>query len=185
MLASELDAPVVFVYVRRGPSGLLGTPLYQRRLSREMQQGRHVLGRAVAVAELAGVEARGEILEGSARHRIAQFARDRGAQLIVVGSRRRRLGRSVAFAVARAAELPNRISRRRGRCRTERIPSASSALPRAARRLSPASRPNQPSTNSHMCFKSTAQRHGMVTVWDQIAAVHVVVAATVLCGTNE
>ena len=106
VLASELGAPVVFAYVRRGPSGLLGTPFYERRLSRELQQARHVLGRAVAIAELAGVEARGEILEGSARQRIAQFARDRGAQLIVVGSRRRRLGRSVAFAVARAADQP-------------------------------------------------------------------------------
>ena len=35
-LAQEIDAPIVFVYVRRGPSGLLGEPFYQRRLSAEL-----------------------------------------------------------------------------------------------------------------------------------------------------
>ena len=106
VLAAELDAPLVFVYVRRGPSGLLGWPLYQRRLTREMQRARRVLDRALLVAGSAGVEARGEILEGSPRRRIVEFTRDHGAQLIIVGSRRRRLGRSVAFAVARTADQP-------------------------------------------------------------------------------
>lgn len=47
-LAAELDAPIVFVYVRRGPAGFLGAPVYQRRLTKEMTRGRRVLeiGRA-------------------------------------------------------------------------------------------------------------------------------------------
>ena len=33
-LAVELNGPLVFVYVRRGPAGFLGTPIFQRRLTR-------------------------------------------------------------------------------------------------------------------------------------------------------
>jgi hypothetical protein len=33
-LGAELDAPIVFVYVRRGPAGFFGAPVYQRRLSK-------------------------------------------------------------------------------------------------------------------------------------------------------
>jgi nucleotide-binding universal stress UspA family protein len=105
-LAAALDAPLVFVHVRRGPAGLLGEPVYQQRLSKAMRRARRVLDRALSVAEGAGVEAEAEILEGSPRRRITEFARDRGAQLVVVGSRRRRLARSVAGAVARAADRP-------------------------------------------------------------------------------
>ena len=32
-LGAEMDAPLVFVYVRRGPPGSLGAPVYQRRLT--------------------------------------------------------------------------------------------------------------------------------------------------------
>jgi nucleotide-binding universal stress UspA family protein len=105
-LSLELDAPLVFVYVRRGPAGFLGRPLYQRRLSRELARARRTLDRAVAVAASAGIEAEEEILEGIPERRIVEFAHDRGAQLVVVGSRRRRLGRSVARAVARTADRP-------------------------------------------------------------------------------
>jgi nucleotide-binding universal stress UspA family protein len=106
VLAAELDAPLVFVYVRRGPAGFLGTPVYQRRLTKEMQRAQRVLDRGLLAAKTAKVEAEGEILEGSPRRRIVEFAHDRGAQLVVVGSRRRRFGRSVACAVARAADRP-------------------------------------------------------------------------------
>jgi hypothetical protein len=30
-LAVELNAPLTFVYVRRGPAGFLGTPVFERR----------------------------------------------------------------------------------------------------------------------------------------------------------
>jgi nucleotide-binding universal stress UspA family protein len=105
-LAVELDAPIVFVYVRRGPAGFFGVPVYQRRLTKEMARGRGVLDEALEAAAAAGVNAEGEILEGSPRRRIAEFARGRGARLVVVGSRRRKVGRSVSRGVARAAGRP-------------------------------------------------------------------------------
>jgi nucleotide-binding universal stress UspA family protein len=105
-LADELDAPIVFVYVRRGPAGFLGEPVYQRRLRAEMARARGVLDQALKVAAGAGVEAEGMILEGSPERRIAEIARDRGARLVVVGSRRYKLGRGVSTAVVRSAGRP-------------------------------------------------------------------------------
>jgi nucleotide-binding universal stress UspA family protein len=110
-LAGELDAPVAFVYVRRGPAGFLGAPVYQRRLTKQMARAGRVLERALAFANSAGVQAEGEILEGSARRRITEFARDRGARLIVVGSRGRKLRQSVSAAVIRAAGRPVVVAR--------------------------------------------------------------------------
>lgn len=105
-LARELHAPIVFVYVRRGPAGFLGSPQYQRRLTTTMARARRVLDRALKLAADANVHAEAEILEGSPRRRIAEFAADRGAQLIVVGSRRYKLGRSVSRGVVRDAGRP-------------------------------------------------------------------------------
>ena len=98
-LARELGAPIVFVYVRSRPAGFLGAPMYQRRLTKKMARAGRVLEKALAVAENAGVAAEGEILEGSPRRRILEFARDRGAQLIVVGSHGRNVRRSVPRAL--------------------------------------------------------------------------------------
>jgi nucleotide-binding universal stress UspA family protein len=109
--AAEFNVPIVFVYVRRGPAEFFGTPEYERRLTKEMARGRRVLDEALAVADAAGVSAEGEILEGSPRRRIAEFAHDRGAQLVVVGSRRRKVGRSVSRGVAQAAESPVVVAR--------------------------------------------------------------------------
>jgi nucleotide-binding universal stress UspA family protein len=106
VLADELRVPLVFVYVRRGPAGYLGAPFHERGLIKEMNRARRVLDRSLQIANLAEVEAEAEILEGSPQRRIVEFARDRGAQLIVVGSRRRRLRHSVSRAVARAADRP-------------------------------------------------------------------------------
>jgi nucleotide-binding universal stress UspA family protein len=61
ILAAELQAPLVFVYVR-SPSRLLGAPFYQRRLSAELQRARRVLRRALRIARVAEVEAEAEIL---------------------------------------------------------------------------------------------------------------------------
>jgi nucleotide-binding universal stress UspA family protein len=110
-LAAELSAPIVFVYVRRGPAGVFGAPVYQRRLTTEMARARRVLDRALAVADSAGVPAEGEILEGSPRRRISEFARDRSARLIVVGSRPRKLGQSVSTGVIRSAGRPVIVAR--------------------------------------------------------------------------
>jgi nucleotide-binding universal stress UspA family protein len=105
-LARDLAAPLVFVYVRRGPSSALGTPYYQRRLDREMRAGRRALDAALAIAERAGVPATGEEIAGNPAGRVVDFARLRGARLVVLGSRRRRLGRSVARDVIRSADRP-------------------------------------------------------------------------------
>ena len=105
-LAADLGAPLVFAYVRRGPAGFFGRPIYQRRLTAENERARRVLDRALWLASIAEVEAEAEILEGSPQRRIVEFARARGAQLVVMGSRRRRFGPSVARAVTRAADRP-------------------------------------------------------------------------------
>jgi nucleotide-binding universal stress UspA family protein len=105
-LAGDLDAPVVFVYVRRGPSAALGKPYFQRRLTAEMRAGDRAIGAGLAVARRAGVPAGGEQLHGPAGRRLAEFARLRRARFIVVGTRRRRLGRSVSRALIRRADRP-------------------------------------------------------------------------------
>ena len=114
-LARELGAPIVFVYVRRGPAALWGSPVYQRRLTAEMTDARRVLNTALTSAGRAGIEAEGEILEGKPRRRILEFADDRGAQLIVVGTRGRWLRRSVSTGVSQASERPVVVARRLGR----------------------------------------------------------------------
>lgn len=105
-LARDLDAPLVFAYVRRTPRGYLGAPYYQRQLTGAMARARRTLDRARGIAASAGVEAEAEILEGNPRRRIVEFAHDRGAQMVIVGSRRRLLSRSVSRGVARAADRP-------------------------------------------------------------------------------
>jgi nucleotide-binding universal stress UspA family protein len=110
-LAVELNAPLTFVYVRRGPAGFLGTPVFERRLTRKMAEARRVIDHALRGAAGVGVEAEGEILESSPPKRIVEFARDRSARLIVIGSRRRWLGRSVSCAIVRASRRPVLVAR--------------------------------------------------------------------------
>jgi nucleotide-binding universal stress UspA family protein len=105
-LARDLSAPLVFVYVRRRPSAALGAPYYQRRLDREIQTGKRVLDTAMALAQEAGVPATTAQLEGNPARRVAEFARLRGARMVVLGSRRRRLRRSVSREVVQAADRP-------------------------------------------------------------------------------
>ena len=112
-IARELEAPVVFVYVRRRPSGALGEPYYQRRLDREIAAGTRAIDHALAVAKRATVSASGEQLHGSPARRVAEFARLRGARLLVLGSRRRRLRRSVSRAVLRNTDRPVLVAGRR------------------------------------------------------------------------
>jgi nucleotide-binding universal stress UspA family protein len=112
-LAAELNASLVFVYVRRGPPGFLGRPFFQRSLTAKMTRARRSVDRALRVAAQAGVDGEGEILEGAPRKRILQFASDRDARLIVMGSRRRRFSRSVSRGVLRAAEGPVVVARSR------------------------------------------------------------------------
>ena len=111
-VAGELAAPVVFVYVRRGPSAALGEPYYQRRLDAAMRIGDRTIAVGIAAARRAGVPATGEQLHGTPARRLAEFARLRDAQLIVVGARRRWLVRSVSRALIRRAEGPVLVARR-------------------------------------------------------------------------
>ncbi len=111
-LAAELDAPVVFAYARRGPSSMFGAPVYQRRLARELAHARRVLDRALSVAASSGIAATAEVLEGSPRRRILELARARHARLVVVGKRRRRLGRSVSGAIVAGAGRPVLVAKR-------------------------------------------------------------------------
>jgi nucleotide-binding universal stress UspA family protein len=111
-LAGELAAPVVFVYVRRGPSTALGEPYYQRRLDAEVRVGDRAIAAGLAAARRAGVAATGEQLHGTPARRLAEFARHRDAQLIVVGARRRWLAKSVSRALIRSAEGPVLVARR-------------------------------------------------------------------------
>jgi nucleotide-binding universal stress UspA family protein len=97
---------LLFVYVRRRPSSIWGTPFYQHRLSREFGRARQVIDHVLRIAADVGVAGDAEIVEGSPRRCIIDFAAARGASLIVVGSRRRRFNRSVSAAVLRAAEPP-------------------------------------------------------------------------------
>lgn len=106
-IAKRLGAPVVFVYVRRGPSSMLGETYYQRRLDAELARAEIALGDALAEAEQAGVAASGEVLEGPPARRLVEFAHARAARLVVLGPRRRRLfRRSVSRRVVRAADRP-------------------------------------------------------------------------------
>ena len=113
-LGRELGSPLTFVYVRRGPASIWGSPIYQRRLTSELIRARRALNRALNSAERAGITADAEILEGKPRRRILEFARDRAASYVVVGSRGRRLRRSVSSGVARTSERPVVVSRRPG-----------------------------------------------------------------------
>ena len=111
-LAGDLAAPVVFVYVRRGPSAALGEPHYQRRLDTEMRIGDHAIAAAIAAARRAGVPASGEQLHGRPARRLEELARLRDAQFIVVGARRRWIARSVSRALIRRADRPVLVARR-------------------------------------------------------------------------
>jgi nucleotide-binding universal stress UspA family protein len=106
--ARRLGAPVVFVYVREGPSSMLGEPYYQRRLDTETANAKRALGEALAAAEQAGVAASGEVLAGSSARRLVEFAHLRAARLVVLGPRRRRRFRR---SVARAADRPVMVAR--------------------------------------------------------------------------
>lgn len=114
-MAARLRAPLVFVYVRRGPPALLGEPYHQRRLDAEITNGRRALQDAVAIADRAGVSAGTEQLGGPPARRLLDFARHRNARMLVTGSRRRRLRRSVSRDVLRGADRPVMIAVHIGR----------------------------------------------------------------------
>lgn len=106
LLACDIHAPVVFVYVRRGPSTVWGSPFYERRLTQALASARAALEPPCMLASDVGVDGEVEILEGSPSRRIAELAAARGAQLVVVGARRRRLRRSVSRRLIAVSNVP-------------------------------------------------------------------------------
>jgi nucleotide-binding universal stress UspA family protein len=117
-LAHSCDAKLVVAYVRHAPLPLLGEPVYQRSLSRELREADESTAAAAAKAREAGVEAEIEIVEGNPATRILELARARDVDLIVVGSRG--LGTvagallgSVSKAVVHHADRPVLVATRR------------------------------------------------------------------------
>lgn len=86
-LARELDAQILFVYVKTPPSDLLGSPFYQRRLTHAGSEARRAVDAAMEKAFVEDVDADWEILQGDPAAEILALARERDADLIVVGSR--------------------------------------------------------------------------------------------------
>lgn len=86
-LARACDAKLVVTYVRHAPLPVLGEPIYQRSLSRELRQAQEATAEAAELALQAGIEAEVEIVEGNAAGRILEVARSRDVDLVVVGSR--------------------------------------------------------------------------------------------------
>jgi len=86
-LAGPLGAHITFASVRKAPSSLLGSPNYECRLARDLGLARATVDSALKQAREAGVDARGEVLEGGAVDEIISFADNCGADLIVMGSR--------------------------------------------------------------------------------------------------
>jgi hypothetical protein len=84
-----------------GPLGGVGQAVCQRRLTRAITNARRALEPPCILANDAEVE----ILGGSPSRRIAELAAARGAQLVVVGSRRGRLRRSVSHRLIAASNV--------------------------------------------------------------------------------
>ena len=119
-LAGEVGAQVTFAFVRKLPSPLLGYPYYERLVSAELGKGRETIDAATRTAHAAGVAVESEILEGDPVDEILSVADNRGADLIVLGSRGRgalagALLGSVSSGVLQHASVPVLVAKERSR----------------------------------------------------------------------
>jgi nucleotide-binding universal stress UspA family protein len=114
--ARAAGATTSLVYVRPAPRPVIGDALHERRVEAEVQAAwaaidAAAIDAAVVRAAEVGVEMEAEVLEGDAAEQILQLARERDADLIVVGSRghgalaRAVLG-SVSHAIVHEADCP-------------------------------------------------------------------------------
>jgi nucleotide-binding universal stress UspA family protein len=117
-LARSTGAKLVVAYARHAPLPVLGEPVYQRSLSRELRLAEETTALAATRACGAGVEVEIEVVEGNPADRILELARVRDVDLIVVGSRR--LGTlagtllgSVSREILRHADRPVLVATRR------------------------------------------------------------------------
>ena len=125
-LAKKLDADVCFVAVARAPRAILGDPYYQHAVTAEVASARTAIDAAALFADERGVAYEQEIVCGKPAEEILRAARERDAELIVVGSRGRGavtglLG-SVSTAVVHGADRPVLVVRpSAGRTRPARL----------------------------------------------------------------
>jgi nucleotide-binding universal stress UspA family protein len=115
-LAESIGSRVTFVSVRPVPSPVLGDPYYGRALARELARSRDALASAVERAAKRGIDYDAESPEGSPAEEIVRLARDRRADLVVVGSRglgpfRAALLGTVSTAVVHRADCPVLVAR--------------------------------------------------------------------------
>jgi len=117
-LARSTGAKLVVAYVRHAPLPVLGEPVYQRSLSRELRLAQDTTALAATRACGAGVNVEVEVVEGDPAERILELARIRNVDLIVVGSRK--LGAlagallgSVSREILRHADRPVLIATRK------------------------------------------------------------------------
>jgi hypothetical protein len=104
--APRLLSPLAFVCVRRSPPSAIGEPYSRRRLDTETPGGRRAFAAARTVAEQAGVSASAEMLEGRPEEPPVELARLRSARVLMLGSQRRRLRRSIGRKAVRTADRP-------------------------------------------------------------------------------
>jgi len=119
-LAGDVGAHITFAFVRKPPSPLLGYPYYQHVVSTELAKAREAIDAATRQAHDAGVPAGSEILEGDPVDEILSFADNRGADVIVLGSRGRgalagALLGSVSSGVVQHASVPVLVAKERSR----------------------------------------------------------------------
>jgi nucleotide-binding universal stress UspA family protein len=121
-LARELKAPLTFIHVRPCPTAIASSVRSERQSIRALFRAHSALDVALPVATQLGVAAQGEIVDGNPVDELVKVAIRRKARLLVVGSRRRRLKRSVSRGVLQTSAVPVVIAHARrltdclGRC---------------------------------------------------------------------
>lgn len=112
-LCHELGARLTIATVYRPVSMAYGEPDYSEHLLPRLREADETLERAAALARAEGLAAEPDLerLEGEADERIVELVRERGLELVVMGTHRRgRVGAallgSVSGAVAAKAGVP-------------------------------------------------------------------------------